>query len=349
MRRALLASLAAAASTPWAMREETLRSLRDGLTGGGMSSLAGIDLDGVALGSEITEPVGITFSRETIETGEEGGFVTREAGPAAARLSPATERAIARRPGGVAVIPVKGVISPRVSIFDLLFGGGATPPAWIARQRQRAMDDDSIKAIVMQYDTPGGSVFGVEEAAAAMQIDKGKKPVIAHVTGSCASAGYWLASGADEIVSDPTSIIGSVGVYMVHEDLSKLYEEIGVKVTYIKAGQYKVEGNSEEPLTVTAEAHLQEMVDDYYKLFTDQVAKGRNVSTSIVRGEQYGQGRAYVAARAAERGLIDRVRSFDDTLRALGMDPNAPEPETRSRGRGLALLGAELDTLSLAR
>lgn len=344
-RRDLLASLASAASTPWAMREETLRDLTSSLTGGGFASLERLDLGGIALGSEITEPVGITFSRETVETGEEDGFVTREGGPAAARLSPATERAIARRPGGVAVIPVKGVISSRVSMWDLLFGGGATPPAWIARQRQRAMDDDSIKAIVMQYDTPGGSVFGVEEAAEAMAVDKGKKPVIAHVTGSCASAGYWLASGADEIVADPTSIIGSIGVYMVHEDLSKLYEELGVKVTYIKAGQYKVEGNETEPLTVTAEEHLQEMVDDYMKLFVDQVAKGRNVATSLVRGERFGQGRAYVAARSQERGLIDRVRSFDDTLRALGMDPNAPEPETRARGRGLALLGAEIATL----
>lgn len=345
MRRALLASLAAAASTPWAMREETLRSLRDSLTGGAMASLDRIDLSGIALGSEITEPVGITFARETIETGEEDGFVTREGGPAAARLSPATERAIARKPGGVAVIPVKGVISPRVSIFDLLFGGGATPPAWVARQLQRAVDDDSIKAVVLDYDTPGGSVFGVEEAASAMTALRGKKPIIAQVTGSCASAGYWLASGADEIVANPTSIIGSVGVYMVHEDLSKLYEEIGVKVTYIKAGQYKVEGNSEEPLTVEAEAHLQEMVDDYYRLFTEQVAKGRNVATSLVRGERFGQGRAYVAARAAERTMIDRVRTMDDTLRALGMDPNAPEPDNRARGRGLALLGAEIDAL----
>lgn len=344
MRRDLLTSLAAAASTPWAMREETLDALRASMAGG-MGALSGLDLGGLSLGSEISEPVSISFSREAPITGEENGFATREAAPAAARLSPATERAIARRPGGVAVIPVKGVISSRVSLFDLLFGGGATPPAWIARQRQKAMDDDSIKAIVMQYDTPGGSVFGVEEAAEAMTADKGKKPVIAHVTGSCASAGYWLASGADEIVADATSIIGSIGVYMVHEDLSKLYEEIGVKITYIKAGQYKVEGNDSEPLTVTAEEHLQEMVDDYMKLFVDRVAKGRNVATSLVRGERFGQGRAYVAARSQERGLIDRVRSFDDTLRALGLDPMAPEPEARSRGRGLAMLGAELNTL----
>lgn len=338
-RRNLLASVAAVASTPWALGEDALRSLRASLTGGGMAGLESLDLGGIALGAEITEPVSIRFPAAS-----DDGEAIREA--SSARMSPATERAIARKPGGVAVIPVKGVISNRISLFDLLFGGGATPPAWIARQVQRASDDDAIKCIVLDYDTPGGSVFGVEEAASAMFANRGKKPIIAQVTGSCASAGYWMASVADEIVANPTAIIGSIGVYMVHEDLSKLYEELGVKVTYIKAGQYKVEGNSEEPLTVEAEAHLQEMVDDYYKLFTDQVARGRGVAASIVRGERFGQGRAYVAGRAMERTMIDRVRTMDDTLRALGLDPSAPEPDNRARGRGLALLGAELDTLA---
>lgn len=343
MRRELLASLAAAASTPWAMREETLKALRSSLTGGGLASLDRLDLSAMNLGGEISEPMGTTFIPAP------GGEASTADGAEAAKLSPATERAVARKPGGVAVIPVKGVISNRVSIWDLLFGGGVTPPSWIVRQVKRAVDDEGVKAVVLEYDTPGGSVFGVPEAASALAALKGKKPIVAHVTGSCASAGYWLASAQDEISANPSAILGSIGVYMVHEDASKFWEEIGVKTTFIKAGQYKVEGNEYEPLTVEGEAHLQEMVDDYMALFIDSVAKGRGVTTADARSERFGQGRAYVAARCVQRGLADRVRSMDETLIALGVDPYAGDTEGRARagGRGLALLGSEVDALDL--
>lgn len=330
MRREFLASLlSSAATTPWAMRREVLEQARASLLGGGVN-LAGLTIpDGLNLAADLTEPV---------------GFAAAGTAEPEAALDRATERAVARKPGGVAVIPVRGTIASRVSIFDLLFGSGVTPPGWIVQRVRQAVEDEAVKAVVLDFDSPGGVVTGVQEASAAILAMRGKKPIVAQVSGQCASAAYWIAASADEIAATETALVGSIGVYMLHEDWSKLYEEIGVKFTFVQEGDNKTEASEYEPLSQEAFNHLKEMVGDYMDMFVNAVAKGRGVNAATVRGDQFGRGRVYTAARAVERGMADKVRDLSGTLAAFGVNPNAPGPEA-SRGRALGMMRLEVDAL----
>lgn len=331
MRRELLGSLAAAASTPWAIRREMLDEARATLATGGLDAFS--RFAAMPLGAEITEPVRFVSSADA-----------RVPDAPAAAIHPATERAISRKAGSVAVIPVRGTISNRVTVMDWLFGMTVTPPMWIARQVRAAVNDDAVKAVIMDHDSPGGSVIQVPEAADAIFKMRGRKPIISQVSGTCASADYWIAASADEIVATPSAMVGSVGVYMLTEDWSKFWEEVGVKHTFVATNPEKVEGNEYEPLSPEAEAHLREMVTDYMDMFVAALARGRGQPESVIRGERFGRGRTYVAGRALERGMVDKVRTLTETLETYGVVPDEPEPETR-RGRTRALMTRELEAL----
>lgn len=374
MRRDLLASLlASAAATPWAMRPEVMSAAQHALMSGGLASLNVDPRLEALIGTDLDAPVSLSVEREAKEGEPAAGWRTFTAGertvslddeepedeeatsppperedepeahgePVRAALDRSRERAVARQAGGVAVIPCRGTISNRVTLFDLLFGGGVTPPAWLLRQVKAALADEAIKAVVVDYDTPGGSVLGVEEAAQGLlALRGGDKPIIGQVSGLCASAGYWMGATHDELNVQPTGLVGSIGVYQLHLDWSKFYEELGVKATFIGTTPEKTEGNEFEPLSEEALKHREEMVADYMDMFANMVAKGRGVSAATVRGERFGRGRVYTGARSVSRGLADKVRTLPQTLLALGV--GNPEPARARRGRSVALALAEV-------
>jgi signal peptide peptidase SppA len=144
------------------------------------------------------------------------------------------------------------------------------------------------------------------------------KPIIAQVNALCASAGYWLASACNEIVITQSGEIGSIGVYTIHEEISKLLETEGVKETIISAGKYKVEGNPFEPLGEEAKAAIQMSVDGYYTMFVDAVARYRGVTSQAVR-DGFGQGRVARAPDSIGIGLADRVGTLSETLQRFGV------------------------------
>jgi signal peptide peptidase SppA len=214
--------------------------------------------------------------------------------------------------GGVAVIPIRGVIANRMGAMDDTSGG--TSCEAIGRMIDHVASDASIGTIVYDVDSPGGTVEGVTELAAKMfALDKRQ---IAMVNGMCCSAAYWLASQADEIVSMPSSRTGSVGVFCAHEDLSAALEKEGIKVTVISAGKFKIEQLPVAPLSDEARAHLQARVDETYALFVRDIARGREVKASEVRGG-FGEGRALSAKDALAAGMIDRIGSMQDTIARL--------------------------------
>jgi ClpP class serine protease len=129
-----------------------------------------------------------------------------------------------------------------------------------------------------------------------------------------ASAAYYLAAQADEVVASPSSLTGSIGVFTYHVDQTKADEIEGRTVTYVSAGKYKTE--TVGPLSDEARAMLQQRVDDFYGQFVNAVAKGRGVSSSAVRAG-YGEGRVLTAKRAVDAGLADRVGTIDDAVRRL--------------------------------
>ncbi|UZD69127.1 S49 family peptidase [Brucella sp. JSBI001] len=130
---------------------------------------------------------------------------------------PTAER-LTRR-GSVAILDVRGPLVSRANLFTAI--SGATSYDILRRDLQAALDNPSIRAIVMSYDTPGGSVTNVDELAKAVRAGKAIKPIVAYVGGSAASAGYWLASQSTEIVIADTALLGSIGVRAALQDTSK--------------------------------------------------------------------------------------------------------------------------------
>lgn len=296
--------------TPWAIQEEKLRAI--------------IEVLNVRAG-------GFKFDAETI----------------AARLEAAggTKAPPQRSTGLTAVIPIFGVIQHRMDMLSEMSGGTSTQV--IGAQLRAAVEDDRIRSIVFEIDSPGGSVPGVAELADEIFAARGKKPMTVIANTLAASAAYWLGSQADEFVVTTSGMIGSIGVYGVHQDVSQALENEGVKTTIIQAGKYKTEGNPYQPLTDEAAAQMQHQADSYYGMFIDAVARGRGVSTQVVR-DGYGQGRALLAKDALKEGMVDRIATFDQVIGRHGGASNVTGQRAEHSGEELSAL-ARINQIALGR
>jgi signal peptide peptidase SppA len=214
--------------------------------------------------------------------------------------------------GRVHVMGLHGTISQRPS----LFASGGTSTDEFGREFNGALRDPDVGAILIDADTPGGSVFGVHETSEMIYRARGQKPVVAIANSEAYSAGYYLASAADELWVTPTGMVGSVGVVATHIDYSQQNEALGIAVTYITQGQYKVEGNPDAPLEKEARAELQRHVDRYYGMFVQSVARNRGTTVEKVESD-FGQGRIVGAESAMKRGMVDRIGTIEDAVRHL--------------------------------
>lgn len=216
--------------------------------------------------------------------------------------------------GNTAVLPLVGTIVPRGNMFSE--SSGAVSVQRFTSLFRAALADPDVASIVIDVDSPGGQVDGVEELSAEIFKARGQKPVTAVVNTMAASAAYWIATAADEVIVTPSGEVGSIGVFAMHQDLSEMATMQGVKVSLISAGKYKTEGNPFEPLGEEARAAIQKRVDEYYGLFVSAVARNRGVSRSDVRGG-YGEGRMVGAREAVASGMADRVGTLDETISRL--------------------------------
>jgi signal peptide peptidase SppA len=269
--------IAAYTGTPWAMEQGTLE----------------------ALASLILEdrPIGDPSARES-HPGRAG------AGDAAAAAKE-----------NVAVIPIYGVITQRAALVSDICPGTGTSTQAIERALRSAAADSSVRSIVLDVDSPGGSVFGVQELASTIMELRAIKPIAAIANAQASSAAYWIASAAHEVFITPSGVAGSIGVFMAHVDTTKADEAAGKVKTIIKAGKYKAEG--EGPLTDEAIAHLQTVVDGYYTGFVKGVAKARNATVETVRNG-YGQGRSLPAQAALDAGMVDGIATLQEVIRKYG-------------------------------
>lgn len=299
--------LAEALATPWALQPERL------------SAYAAV-LAGRYLGRVRSNAVY-----------EDGDIVSEPQAGAQAAARPAN------RSGAIAVVPVYGAITQRASMMSICDGGTSTQA--ISQALRQANADETVGAIVLDIDSPGGSVYGVAELCA--EIRASAKPVTAVANSLAASAAYWLGCAAGDFYVTPGGEVGSIGVWMAHEDWSKALEESGVVTTLVSAGKFKVEGNPYAPLDAEARDFMQSRVNDYYGAFTRDVAKGRKCSVDQVRSSM-GQGRVLGADQAKADGMVDGVMSFDQVLRQVsrGIAPRGRSAQEQQRQR-LALLALE--------
>jgi signal peptide peptidase SppA len=218
-------------------------------------------------------------------------------------------------PGGrIALLPVFGVLSQRVGLVEQSSGGISTEA--VGQQLDQLAADRGVECIVLVFDSPGGSVFGVQELADKIRKLRGEKTVVGVADSMTASAAYWLLSQCSEVNVTPGGQVGSIGVLAAHEDHSAELEQAGVKVTLVSAGKYKAEGTPYGPLGADARAEIQAKVDHYYGLFVAGVASGRGVTEATVRNN-FGQGRMATAREAVQRGMADRVATLQQVVQRL--------------------------------
>ena len=218
-----------------------------------------------------------------------------------------------RTSGQVAIIPIYGVLAHR----QFQASSGMMSADLIQAMIKRVDADDEIGTVLFDCSTPGGTVEGIPETAGMIAALSQRKRTVAIANGQLCSAGYWLASQCREIVAIPSATsIGNIGVYTIHEDISKALEQKGIVVTVISAGKRKTDGHPFAPLSAETKATIQKKVDATYALFVKDVAKGRGVTPADVRNG-FGEGLSLNAADAKAVGLIDRIATFDDTLARL--------------------------------
>lgn len=242
-----------------------------------------------------------------------GGVLTAE--EIEARLGAVTPRSRPQPRADVAVIPLVGTISHRMGMMAQSSGG--TSVEAFTREFRAALADPQVAAIVLDVDSPGGSVSGIDEISTEIYRARGIKPITAIANTMMASAAYWIASAADELAITPSGEVGSIGVIAAHEDQSGLYDRMGVKVSLVTAGKYKAENNPFEPMTEEGRAAIQARVDESYVRFTRAVARNRGIAVDRVRSE-FGEGRMVGAQEAVRRGMADRVATFDDVVTSTG-------------------------------
>lgn len=231
-----------------------------------------------------------------------------------ARIGAAAPSRQQAQTGTVAILPLTGVITPRINMMSEMSGG--TSAQQFSAMFQAAVDNPEIGAILIDVDSPGGSTDLVPELAAQIRDARGSKPITAIANTDAASAAYWIASQADEFVVTPSGMVGSIGVFAAHDDLSAQLEQDGVKTTLISAGKFKTEASPYEPLSEEAKAAIQARVDDFYGMFVADVAAGRGVPASSVTGG-FGEGRIVTAQAAVKAGMVDRVATFEATVEEM--------------------------------
>lgn len=226
----------------------------------------------------------------------------------------------------IRVIPLHGTISHRPSMFA---SGGLSAEEFV-QEFNAAINDNSVESVILDVDSPGGSVFGLDEAAEAVYQARGAKPIVAVANAEAHSAAYQIASQADEFIVAPSGMAGSIGVITAHVDDTAADEKEGYKVTYIHAGENKAEG-WEGSLSDDHRAHLQSIVDSYYETFVSHVARGRGVSAETVLSD-FGGGRSFTSQQLLERNMVDRIATFNQVI-----DEQKSSIQQRQRGRKLAL------------
>lgn len=211
----------------------------------------------------------------------------------------------------IALIPVEGTISesPGGLWSDTIDFEG------ILSQLQQAMEDDSVKAVILRINSPGGEVVASDEIYRAIKrVQEQGKPVVASMGGTAASGGYYIATAADWILANPNTLTGSIGVIFTLPNYEGVADLIGYKVNVIQSGAMKDMGNPWREMRPDEKEVFQKLVDETYGRFVDLVAKERGMSREKVL--TLADGRIYTGQQAKDLGLVDELGTLDDAFAA---------------------------------
>jgi signal peptide peptidase SppA len=224
-----------------------------------------------------------------------------------------TSRLLAIDDAGVATISIKGSLT-NDGDADWNEWMGMTGYPEIRDAMISAATDASVQHIILDIDSGGGAVSGVDDTAKLIRlVHDNVKPVTAFTDGSMYSAAYWLGSSAGEVYASKAAGMGSIGVIATHMERSEMLKEAGIGVTVIRAGKYKALANGVEKLTEEGKAQIQAGVDAAYKIFVGHVAEMRGKSYEFADSVM-AQGREFYGQAGADAGLVDGIKSFDQVM-----------------------------------
>lgn len=206
--------------------------------------------------------------------------------------------------GCVALVKVTGEIVPDDSPSSL-FGVGTSGSETIAKEIEDAGNRSDVKAILLMVDSPGGSPMASREIYAALK--KVNKPKVAYLREMAASGGYYVASGADYIVSEPDTLTGSIGVRSSFSDLSGLFEKVGYNETELKSGELKDIGNPSRPMTEKEKKVMQSIIDEIFTEFKGVVMESRGNRLDMRKFEEVLDARVLSGRQAYQIGLVDQI------------------------------------------
>lgn len=247
------------------------------------------------------------------------------------RLAPElVEKMVADRPSprtqgnAIGILPIFGTLHRHGDMLTEASGGSST--ARLGHDFDRMVADPKVGSIILQVNSGGGSVYGIQELGDKIYVARGSKRIVAAVDPIAASAAVWLATAAEEVYVTPSGEMGSIGVLCIHKDISQAEESAGIKTTIVRTPARKAKTMPYEPLDSEAIAKTERDIQAYYESFVGAVARNRNVTSSIVENT-FGGGEMLNAKDAQAVGLADGVMDFDAVLSMVA-------DGARSRGRG---------------
>ncbi len=212
---------------------------------------------------------------------------------------------------GIGVIEVNGLIGASGSYL----GTDTSSAGQIMKAVREAREREDIKAVVLRVNSPGGAAGASQEIA--IELDKLRdsgKPVVTSMGDSCASGGYWIACSTDYIIANGTSITGSIGVIMELTNLQELFDKLGIRQETIKSGVHKDMGSAGREMTEQERAIFQDMIDDSYQQFLDQVRQGRKGKITEEKLLEIADGRMFTGRQAMELGIVDGLGNYYDAI-----------------------------------
>lgn len=230
---------------------------------------------------------------------------------------------------GIAIVPITGPIFRYASFFSRI--SGASGLGDIATDFNEAMANPGIRGILLEIDSPGGGVAGISDFARMVFESRGQKPITAFIDGDGASAAYWIASAADEVVVADTAIVGSIGVRATINDYTEAKRKAGVETIEIVSSQSP--RKVLDPRSEEGRADLQAILDELAGVFVSAVARHRGVGPETVLSD-FGQGGVFIGQSAVEAGLADRVGTIEEVLAEMAASPSSRVTLTPAAGGG---------------
>jgi len=197
----------------------------------------------------------------------------------------------------IAVISIQGVLTSATDTIE---------------QFKKYEENEEVKALVLRIDSPGGTVVAAQEIYAEIKKLREDKIVLSSMGNVAASGGYYVAAATEEIVANPGTLTGSIGVISEYPNFEELMKKVGLKSEVLKGGRYKDLGNPTREMTEEERRLLQDLIDNIHMQFIRDVALGRGRTVEEI--EPLADGRVFTGEQAQANGLVDRLGNFQDAL-----------------------------------